>query len=133
MATINNSDQRVLALRQVIAQKTKDLGKAPVAKYKSNLTYNTKNVLVMSLADIRVAIADLLVKQQMNSAVNTLLGDTAEFSNSDLLDDLVLRGKLLIHKSKEAELSTLQTKLDNLRSEHLRVADELDSLEDLLS
>lgn len=128
-----NSDQRVLALRQVIAQKTKELGKAPAAKYKSNLMYNSKNVLVLSLADIRLAIADLLVKQQMNSAVNTLLGDTAEFSSQDLLDDLVLRGKLLIHKTKESELVTLQTKLDNLRSEHLRVADELDSLEDLLN
>lgn len=128
-----SSDSRVLALREVIAQKTKELGKAPVAKYKGNLQYSGKNVLVMSYQDIRTAIAELLVKQNMNTQVNNLLGSDEAFTQQDILDDLVLRGKILTYNKKADELETFQKKLDALRSEDLRVADELDDLESLLS
>lgn len=128
-----SSDSRVLALREVIAQKTKELGKAPVAKYKGNLQYSGKNVLVMSYQDIRAAIAELLVKQNMNTQVNNLLGSDEAFTQQDILDDLVLRGKILAYNKKADELETFQKKLDALRSEDLRVADELDDLENLLS
>lgn len=128
-----SSDSRVLALREVIAQKTKELGKAPVAKYKGNLQYSGKNVLVMSYQDIRAAIAELLVKQNMNTQVNNLLGSDEAFTQQDILDDLVLRGKILTYNKKADELETFQKKLDALRSEDLRVADELDDLESLLS
>ena len=128
-----SSDSRVLALREVIAQKTKELGKAPVAKYKGNLQYSGKNVLVMSYQDIRAAIAELLVKQNMNTQVNNLLGSDETFTQQDILDDLVLRGKILTYNKKADELETFQKKLDALRSEDLRVADELDDLESLLS
>lgn len=128
-----SSDSRVLALREVIAQKTKELGKAPVAKYKGNLQYSGKNVLVMSYQDIRAAIAELLVKQNMNTQVNNLLGSDEAFTQQDILDDLVLRGKILAYNKKAEELETFQKKLDALRSEDLRVADELDDLESLLS
>ena len=128
-----SSDSRVLALREVIAQKTKEIGKAPVAKYKGNLQYSGKNVLVMSYQDIRAAIAELLVKQNMNTQVNNLLGSDEAFTQQDILDDLVLRGKILAYNKKADELETFQKKLDALRSEDLRVADELDDLESLLS
>ncbi len=128
-----SSDSRVLALREVIAQKTKEIGKAPVAKYKGNLQYSGKNVLVMSYQDIRAAITELLVKQNMNTQVNNLLGSDEAFTQQDILDDLVLRGKILAYNKKAEELETFQKKLDALRSEDLRVADELDDLESLLS
>ena len=128
-----SSDNRVLALREVIAKKTKELDNAPSAKYKSNLQYGSKNILVLSYQDIRAAIAELLVKQNMNTQVNDLLGHDEAFTQQDILDDLVLRGKILAYNKKADELATFQKKLDALRSEDLRIADELDDLESLLS
>lgn len=128
---VKNSDQRVLALREVIAAKTKELGNPPAAKYKTNLSIGGKNVLALTLNEIRSNMANLLVLKAANTDVNLLLGHVETFDQQDLLDDLVVRGKILLHKTKEAELKKLQDKLDALRSEDLRISDELDNLEEL--
>lgn len=129
--TVKNSDQRVLALREIIAAKTKELGNPPPAKYKTNLSISGKNVLALTLNEIRSNMANLLVLQQAQTDVNRLLGDNTEFDQQDLLDDLIVRGKILLYKAKESDLKKLQDKLDALRSEDLRIADELDNLEEL--
>lgn len=130
--TVKNSDQRVLALREVIAQRKKALGNPLVAKYKTNLVHNGKNILTMNLTEIRAHIGSLLSLKQVNDTVNALLGDNKEFDSQDVLDDLVLRGKILLYKQKESEIEQLENKLSALRSEDLRISDELDNLEQLL-
>lgn len=129
---VKSSDQRVLALRDLIGKRKQELGEAPKAKYESNLQYGNKNVLVMNLVEVKAAIGDLLGIKDLHQRVNDLIGDDGEYKHQKLLDDLILQGKILVYKNKESEINTLSKKLEALRSEDLRVADELDQLESLL-
>jgi hypothetical protein len=52
--------------------------------------------------------------------------------SGDLIDDIETRISILLYKSKKKEIETLSKKLNDLRSEELRVTDELDELAALL-
>lgn len=127
-----NSDKRVLELRKIISQKEKALGLEPKATYKTNLLYDKRNILTLDLVGVRDCIAEVLYKVEKLKQANELLGVDLPISLEDTLADLVLRGKILSYKSKVSEINTLKKKLDGLRSEDLRISDELDDLESIL-
>lgn len=127
-----SSDKRVLALREVIAQKEKALGTEPKAVYKTNLSYDKRNILTLDLLGVRDCIAEVLYKVEKLKQANDLLGTDLPIQLEDTLADLVLRGKILSYKAKVTEITNLKIKLDTLRSEDLRISDELDDLESLL-
>lgn len=127
------SDKRVLDLRKKVEEKEKTLGTKPKADYKSNMLYNKKQILVMSLTEIRDSIADILYKKDKQQEANKLLNAELPINGEQYLQDLVLRGKILLWEDGIKEVNMLKAKLDSLRSEDLRVSDELDSLEDLLN
>lgn len=114
-------------------KKEKTLGTKPKADYKSNMLYNKKQILVMSLTEIRDSIADILYKKDKQQEANKLLNAELPINGEQYLQDLVLRGKILLWEDGIKEVNMLKAKLDSLRSEDLRVSDELDSLEDLLN
>lgn len=126
------SDKRVLDLRKKVEEKEKALGTKPKADYKSNMLYNKKQILVMSLTEIRDSIADILYKKDKQQEANKLLDVELPISGEQYLQDLILRGKILSWENSHKEVEVLKRKLDSLRSEDLRISDELDDLESLL-
>lgn len=127
------SDKRVLDLRKKVEEKEKALGIKPKADYKSNMLYSKKQILVMSLTEIRDSIADILYKKDKQQEANKLLNVELPISGEQYLQDLILRGKILSWENSHKEVEVLRYKLDSLRSEDLRISDELDDLESLLS
>ena len=131
--TTNTRDTRVLELRKVIKEREKALGSCPKADYSSNLQYNKKNILVLKLSEILESISQLLSQKDYFSKAEGLVGITSSgFPQQSILNDLVLRGKILKWQEGDMEIKELKSKLDALRSEDLRVSDELDDLENLL-
>lgn len=126
------SDTRVLKLREIVKQKEEALGVEPKAKYKTNLKFKGLNILTMQLEGVVKCLAEVLYEQEEFEQASKLIGCDFSLDYRDLIDDLVLRGKILHYKERKKELDVLKKQLDSLRSEDLRRNDELDDLEKLL-
>jgi len=126
------SDNRVIELRKILDDKVKNLGVEPKAKYKTNLKVGDVNVLTLNLDNCVKLLAEILSKQDYIQKAVVMVGDIKIDDYQEVINDLVLRCKILKYKKDKLELDALQKQLDNLRSEELRKNDSLDELEKLL-
>lgn len=129
---MTSTDSRVLHLRKVIDQKMTELGEQPKTAYKTNLKVGNANVLTLTLPQVVELLSEVLSKGAFLQHASSMIGVDLPKESSDMVDDLVVRGKVLLYKQRKDELDNLRKDLDDLRSESLKREDQLDVLESVL-
>lgn len=129
---MTSTDSRVLHLRKVIDQKVVELGEQPKATYKTNLKVDKINVLTLTLPQVVELLSEVLSKGAFLQHASSMIGMDLPEDSSDMADDLIMRGKVLLYKQRKDELDKLRKDLDDLRSESLKREDQLDTLESVL-
>ena len=129
---MTSTDSRVLQLRKVIDQKVTELGEQPKVSYKTNLKIGNVNVLTLTLPQVVELLSEVLSKGAFLQHASSMIGVDLPKESSDMVDDLVVRGKVLLYKQRKDELDKLRRDLDDLRSESLKREDQLDVLESVL-
>lgn len=129
---MSNQDSRVLQLRHLVQEKTEALGPKPEAKYKTNLKFEGKNILTMTLETLVLTLSEAMGKSEKFNLAAQMVDVDLDNPYQDIIDDIVLRAKILKYNAKQAELQSLVETLDELRSEDLKRSDSLDSIEKLL-
>lgn len=129
---MSNQDSRVLQLRNLVKEKTEALGPKPEAKYKTNLRFEGKNILTMTLETLVLTLSEAMGKSEKFNLAAQMVDVDLDNPYQDIIDDIVLRAQILKYNTKQAELQSLIQTLDELRSEDLKRSDSLDSIEKLL-
>lgn len=129
---MTSTDSRVLQLRKVIDQKVTELGDQPKASYKTNLKVGNVNALTLTLPQVVELLSEVLSKGAFLQHASSMIGVDLPKGSSDTVDDLVVRGKVLLYKQRKDDLDKLRKDLDDLRSESLKREDQLDVLESVL-
>lgn len=129
---MTSTDARVLQLRKAIEQKVMELGEQPKVSYKTNLKVGNVNVLTLTLPQVVELLSEVLSKEAFLQHASSMIGVDLPKESSDMVDDLVMRGKVLLYKQRKDELDNLRKQLDDLRSESLKREDQLDVLESIL-
>lgn len=129
---MSNQDERVLQLRNLVKEKTEELGPKPEAKYQTNLKFEGKNILTMPLETLVLTLSEAMGKSEKFNLAAQMVDVDLDNPYQDIIDDIVLRAKILKYNAKQAELQDLVQTLDELRSEDLKRSDSLDSIEKLL-
>ncbi|UOK16871.1 hypothetical protein [Vibrio phage phiKT1024] len=129
---MSNQDSRVLQLRNLVKEKTEELGPKPEAKYKTNLKFDGKNILTMTLETLVLTLSEAMGKSEKFNLAAQMVDVDLDNPYQDIIDDIVLRAQILKYNTKQSELQSLVQTLDDLRSEDLKRSDSLDSIEKLL-
>ncbi|WXB47781.1 hypothetical protein WCWAEYFT_CDS0079 [Vibrio phage VB_VaC_TDDLMA] len=129
---MSNQDSRVLQLRNLVKEKTEALGPKPEAKYKTNLRFEGKNILTMTLETLVLTLSEAMGKSEKFNLAAQMVDVDLDNPYQDIIDDIVLRAQILKYNTKQSELQSLIQTLDELRSEDLKRSDSLDSIEKLL-
>lgn len=133
MATKN--DERVLQLKEIIDKKRAELKTVkrftPITNCVLDLDNQKYNLNVLQINDLKL----LLVKLNMYLMSAKDLDIALEFSGYNVAEWMTdIRSKIEIfeHKTKEAELKTLEAKLDKMLSDEKKTELELDEIAALL-
>lgn len=129
---MSNQDERVLHLRNLVKEKTEALGPKPEVKYQTNLKFEGKNILTMTLETLVLTLSEAMGKSEKFNLAAQMVDVDLDNPYQDIIDDIVLRAQVLKYNEKQAELQSLVQTLDELRSEELKRSDSLDSIEKLL-
>ncbi len=129
---MSNQDSRVLQLRNLVKEKTEELGPRPEAKYKTNLKFDGKNILTMTLETLVLTLSEAMGKSEKFNLAAQMVDVDLDNPYQDIIDDIVLRAQILKYNTKQSELQSLVQTLDDLRSEDLKRSDSLDNIEKLL-
>ncbi len=134
MAT--NNDERVLQLKQVIDKKKTELKGskkfAPLTNCVLDLEGQKYNLNVLQFNDLQL----LLVRLNMYLMSAKDLGINLEISGYNITEwitDIRCKIEIFEYKKKEAELKTLEAKLDKMLSDEKKTELELDEIAALLN
>lgn len=133
---MSKNDERVLQLKQVIDKKKLELKGAPKFVPLTNCVLDLEgqkyNLNVLQLNDLQI----LLVKLNMYLMSAKDLEINLEISGYNLAEwitDIKCKIQIFEYKQKEAELKTLETKLDKMLSDEKKTELELDEIAALLN
>lgn len=129
------NDERVLQLKGIIEKKRSELKGAkrfePVTNCVLDLEGQKYNLNVLQLHDLQL----LLVRLNMYLMSAKDLGISLEISGYNIAEwiaDIKCKIEIFEYKRKEAELKTLETKLDKMLSDEKKTELELDEIAALL-
>lgn len=136
MATIEQNDSKILALKDSIAQKKKDIGKVPKFSPTTNCVFTLNNVTYNLNAQDENGLIYL------GAALSALQSGAQDFGYSDFelsgwnLSDWILdiKGKLavLAFKKEEVKLKAMEARLEKLLSSEKQTELILSEIEGLL-
>lgn len=132
---MSKNDERVLQLKKIIEEKRSELKAVkrftPLTNCVLSLDNQNYNLNVLQLDDLKL----LLVKLNMHLMSANDLGIALEilgYNVADWMTDIKSKIETFEHKAKEAELKTLEAKLDKMLSDEKKTELELDEIAALL-
>ena len=132
---MSKNDDRVLQLKEVIEKKKSDLKAVkrftPMTNCVLDLDGQRYNLNVLQVDDLKL----LLVKLNMYLMAAKDLGIALEMSGYNVVEwmtDVKCKIEIFEHKAKEAELKTLEAKLDKMLSDEKKTELELNEIAALL-
>lgn len=133
MATKN--DERVLQLKQVIDKKRselKELRFIPITNCVLDLEGHKYNLNVLQFDDLQLLYVrlNMYLVSAKNLGINLKISG---YSLEDWIADIKSKLEVFEYKKKEAELKTLEAKLDKMLSDEKKTELELDEIAGLLS
>lgn len=133
---VTKNDERVLRLKQVIAKKKSELKSSkkfvPLTNCVLDLEGQKYNLNVLHLDDLQL----LLVRLNMYLMSAKDLDINLEISGCNIAEwitDIRCKIEIFEYKKKEAELKTLEAKLDKMLSDEKKTELELDEIAALLN
>lgn len=133
---VTKNDERVLQLKQVIAKKKSELKSSkkfvPLTNCVLDLEGQKYNLNVLQLDDLQL----LLVRLNMYLMSAKDLDINLEISGCNIAEwitDIRCKIEIFEYKKKEAELKTLEAKLDKMLSDEKKTELELDEIAALLN
>lgn len=133
---MSKNDERVLQLKEIIDKKKAELKAVkrfvPVTNCVLDLDNQKYNLNVLQLNDLKL----LLVKLNMYFMSAKNLGiielELSGYNVAEWMTDIKNKIEIFEHKAKEAELKTLEAKLDKMLSDEKKTELELDEIAALL-
>lgn len=129
----SSNDSKIKALLQSIEIKKEQLGVKPKAIWETNGVINGRNINTLNRIDYCVLLAsELISKKESYEGACTFLGvECRDLMKGidDALHDVKLRVQMIKWEEEKNKLSNMEKQLKDLRSEDLKTADTLSSIE----
>lgn len=143
------NDTKIKKFLKVVEEKRKELGTKPRARWLTNGLFKSPNGnghfnlnTVTDAERLVDALAELVMLQEARKVASRMLGleepDFTDFKHDgynigEWRDDFILRLQIVNYDKKKKELTKLEAKLKDLRSEDLKTADALDDIASMLN
>lgn len=134
MATKN--DERVLQLKEIIDKKKAELKAVkrfvPITNCVLDLDNQRYNLNVLQLNDLKLLLVKLNMYFMSAKDLGIIELEFSGYNVAEWMTDIKNKIDIFEHKAKEAELKTLEAKLDKMLSDEKKTELELDEIAALL-
>jgi hypothetical protein len=135
MSKTDLNDEKVLNLKKKIEEKKAKIGTtrfSPITNCIIEFRDGRKNIQTLKNEDLTILLIELNSFRMSMKDLGIKNCTISGYDISDWIQDIKSRLAVIVQKKEEAELKTLEKKLDTLLSSDKRTELELDSIEKLL-
>ena len=133
---MSNNDERVLQLKKIIDEKKSELKAVkrftPITNCVLDLDNQKYNLNVLQLNDLKLLLIKLNMYFMSAKDLGIIELELSGYNVAEWVTDIKSKIEIFEHKAKEAELKTLEAKLDKMLSDEKKTELELDEIAALL-